>query len=89
MAYSIELSRDAERQIGRFRPALHLRISAAIDALRLDPRPTGVRKLSGFANRWRIRVGDYRIVYEIHDSQLLVIIIEVGHRSDIYRSSAR
>ena len=86
MAYTIELSRDAERQLERFPPPLHLRVSAAIDALRTDPRPRGVRKLTGFANRWRIRVGDYRILYEIHDAQLLIIIIEAGHRSSIYRS---
>jgi mRNA interferase RelE/StbE len=84
MAYRIELSRDAERQIERFPPALHARVSAALDALRIDPRPRGVRKLTGFANRWRIRVGDYRIIYEIHDGQLLIIVLEAGHRRDIY-----
>ena len=45
----------------------------------------GAKKLQGFENRYRIRVGDYRIIYEIHDNRLLVIVLEVGHRSHIYR----
>ncbi len=61
------------------------RIAAAIDRLAVDPRPSGVRKLTGADNLWRIRVGDYRIVYEIEDDRLVVLIVRIGHRRDIYR----
>lgn len=57
---------------------------AAIDQLATEPRPAGCIKLSGRA-QWRVRVGDYRVLYEIHDDALLVLVIEVGHRRSIYR----
>ena len=56
-----------------------------IDALMADPRPAGCRKLSNQADRYRIRVGDYRIVYEIRDRLLVILVVSVGHRRDIYR----
>ncbi len=57
---------------------------AALRALEENPRPPGVKKLRGRENEWRIRVGDYRIVYEIHDRILLVIVIRIRHRSKAY-----
>jgi mRNA interferase RelE/StbE len=57
----------------------------AIRALAEDPRPTGSRKLTGSVNDWRIRVGDYRIVYEIADAIRIVRINRVRHRRDVYR----
>lgn len=50
-----------------------------------DPRPTGVVKLAGDDNLWRIRIGNYRVVYEIYDDQLIVLVLRVAHRKDIYR----
>lgn len=64
---------------------LHARLSAVIDGLESNPRPDGHKKLRGIDNAWRIRVGDYRIVYEIHDRQLVVLVIEIDHRKNIYR----
>jgi mRNA interferase RelE/StbE len=61
------------------------RLVEAAEALATDPRPVGVKKLQGDDNLWRIRVGAYRIVYEIHDEQLTVLVIRVGNRKDIYR----
>lgn len=58
---------------------------AVIDGLASDPRPPRCVKLSGRDNQWRVRAGDYRVVYEVHDAQLLVLVIEIGHRSEIYR----
>jgi mRNA interferase RelE/StbE len=59
---------------------------AAIDALADDPRPSGCKKLTGGADRYRIRAaGAYRIVYELHDDRLIVIVIRIGHRRDVYR----
>lgn len=62
------------------------RIMQRIRSLALDPRPPGCEKLSG-QERYRIRQGTYRIIYEIVDSTLLVLVVKVGHRRDVYRSS--
>lgn len=61
------------------------RIAATIDALAGDPRPSGCRKLAGTDRLYRVRVGDYRVVYEIHDDRLLVLVIKLGHRREVYR----
>lgn len=60
------------------------RILARLAELETNPRPADVKKLKG-REAWRIRVGDYRIIYEIHDRELQVLVITVGHRGDVYR----
>lgn len=62
------------------------RILAAIDSLSEDPRPSGIEKLSG-QERYRMRQGDYRIIYEIRDDEVIVVVVKVGHRKDVYRRS--
>jgi mRNA interferase RelE/StbE len=64
---------------------MQVRLIEAADALAAEPRPPGVAKLQGDENLWRIRVGQYRIVYEIHDDRLIVLVVRVGDRKDIYR----
>ena len=61
------------------------RLVAAMRALGANPRPVGVVKMQGAENQWRIRVSDYRIVYEIHDTEIMVCVLAIGHRKDIYR----
>jgi mRNA interferase RelE/StbE len=61
------------------------RIDAAIIALARNPRPPGAKKLRAQDDRYRIRVGDYRVIYEVDDAQLLILIVDVGHRKDVYR----
>jgi mRNA interferase RelE/StbE len=61
------------------------RIDTAILALAMEPRPRGVRKMQGGHDQYRIRVGDYRILYRIDDSQRRVLIVHIGHRRDVYR----
>jgi len=61
------------------------RIVRSIESLADDPRPGGVKKLAGADDLWRLRVGDYRVIYEIRDRALVVLIIAVGHRGDVYR----
>ncbi|MDJ0899633.1 MAG: type II toxin-antitoxin system RelE/ParE family toxin [Xenococcus sp. MO_188.B8] len=56
-----------------------------IDALATEPRPEGVVKLKGEENLYRIRVGDYRVIYNVQDDRLLVLVVKVGHRGDVYR----
>jgi len=66
-------------------PAIHARVIAAIQALATKPRPPGCRKLAGSKNDWRIRVGDYRVVYEIADQIRIVRVNRVRHRREVYR----
>ena len=83
--YRIELSREAAKGLTGFDRNTQMRIRAAIDALADDPRPAGSLKLAGGSGEWRIRVGDYRVVYEIHDGRLLVLVVRVAHRREMYR----
>lgn len=85
MAYQILLKPRARRDIEKLPKVASERVAAAIDALANDPRPPGVKKLQGDDNLWRVRVGAHRIVYEIHDGRLIVLVIRVAHRKDVYR----
>jgi mRNA interferase RelE/StbE len=82
-AYRVVILPAAERQLGRIDSGPRRRIDAAILALTEDPRPHGCRKMSG-SEEYRIRVGDYRVLYEIEDDVLRVFIVKVGHRRDVY-----
>ena len=62
------------------------RILATIDSLSEEPRPSGVERLSG-QERYRVRQGNYRIIYEINDKEVIVMVVKVGHRKDVYRRS--
>jgi mRNA interferase RelE/StbE len=84
MNYTVELLPAAVRQLRRLPAAARARIVARVAELETDPRPPGVVKLA-HEELWRIRVGDYRIVYEIHDDRLLVLVVRIGHRKDVYR----
>jgi mRNA interferase RelE/StbE len=84
MTYRVEVASAAVRQLRKLDPPARRRIQAAIELLGEQPRPGGATKLVGGEGEWRVRTGDYRIVYEIHDSMLLVLVVAVGHRRDIY-----
>jgi mRNA interferase RelE/StbE len=83
--YRIEYGRAALREIDRLPLPIKARIIAAIEALAVDPRPAGTRKMVGTANGYRIRVGDYRVLYEIEDDRLLIAVIKVARRDQAYR----
>jgi mRNA interferase RelE/StbE len=83
--YRVFLERAAEKDLKHLSAKLHDRVIAAIQALAKNPRPTGCRKLTGVDNDWRIRVGDYRIVYEIDDATRDVRVNRVRHRREVYR----
>jgi len=85
VTHRIELSPSAVRQLKKLDIAARRRIQAAIETLAGEPRPAGAKKLVGGDGEWRVRTGDYRIVYEIHDGVLLVLVVAVGHRREIYR----
>jgi len=85
MTYRIEVAPHALRHLRRLDPAARRRIQAAVELLAEHPRPSGATKLTGGKGAWRVRTGDYRIVYEIHDHVLVVLVVAVGHRREIYR----
>lgn len=86
MSYHLDLSRRAAKALDNLDKPQRRRVLAVIDRLAEDPRPPGCTKLSDRDDEWRVRAGDYRVVYEIHDDRLLVLVVDVGHRSKIYRS---
>ncbi|TQM14724.1 type II toxin-antitoxin system RelE family toxin [Pseudonocardia kunmingensis] len=86
MTYSVTLAPSAARQLRKFDAQARRRIQAAIELLADEPRPPAATRLVGGRGEWRVRTGDYRIVYEIKDGELLVLVLAIGHRRDIYRS---
>jgi mRNA interferase RelE/StbE len=85
MSYSIEFSNRASKQFQALPQLVQERLVPHINALAETPRPPKVKKLVGEENLYRIRVGDYRIVYQIDDQLLLVLVLKIGHRSEVYR----
>jgi mRNA interferase RelE/StbE len=85
MRYEIIIKPAAEKSLDRIPKPNRSRIADALEKLRNNPRPPGVLKMSGAENLWRIRIGDYRVVYEIHDDRLIVLVLRVAHRKDVYR----
>ena len=84
MSYNVVVAKSAQKHLLAFSREVRERLSVRIAALASVPRPPGVKKLRG-REAWRIRVGDHRVIYEIHDQVLRVIVIDVGHRREIYR----
>jgi mRNA interferase RelE/StbE len=83
--YSLRFKRSAEKELERLPTPVIKRIAAAIDDLTINPRPTGSKKLIGQKEPlWRIRVGDYRVIYWVEDEIKIVEIRRVGNRKDIY-----
>ena len=83
--YRILLERSAERDLRRLSAEMHERMIAALRGLAANPRPPGCRKLTGSQNDWRIRVGDFRVVYEIADAIRIVRVNRVRHRREVHR----
>ncbi len=82
--YSVLLTRPARKDLDRLDRQILNRLAPQIDALAFDPRPAGCLKVKGEQNLWRIRVGDYRIGYEIDDAAREVTVIRIGHRREFY-----
>jgi mRNA interferase RelE/StbE len=83
--YRVEIARRAVKTLLVLPRREQQRIRAAIDLLADSPWPPGCRALAGEPNAYRVRVGDYRIVYEVFDDRLIVDVVRVGHRRDFYR----
>jgi mRNA interferase RelE/StbE len=84
MNYRVILSRSPRKQMERISGEIENRILDKLSELEMNPRPSGCKKLKN-RDAWRIRVGDYRVIYEIHDKVLQVIVVTVGHRREVYR----
>ena len=84
MTYSVRLSPAAARQLRKFDPQTRRRLQAVIELLSDEPRPPAATRLVGGAGEWRVRTGDYRVIYEIHDGELLVLVLRMAHRREVY-----
>lgn len=84
MSYRVEVAPAAVRQLRKLDRVAQRRVQAAIELLAEQPRPNGAKQLAGGDGEWRVRTGDYRIIYEIHDKVLHVLVVAVGQRRDIY-----
>lgn len=85
MAYKVAFTQRATREFNSLPRQAQVRLAPRIEALADEPRPHGVRKLTAEEELYRIRVGDYRVIYTIRDDELLVLVVDVGNRREIYR----
>jgi mRNA interferase RelE/StbE len=83
-AYTVLVGRPAQKEIRALEESARRRVLAELRVLAAEPRPPGCRKLVGARDRWRVRVGDYRIIYTVEDADRVVRIVAVRHRSKAY-----
>jgi len=88
VSYKVEILKGALKQLKKLSPELQERIQVKIDDLATEPRPNGVKKLKDKENAYRIRVGGCRVIYDIFDDILVVNVVEVGHRSKVYKDQS-
>ena len=85
MSYAISYVPSAAKAIRKLDKSVARRLLEAIDGLAADPRPPGFIQLAGGRGEFRIRVGDYRVVYDVQDGELIILVLRVGHRREVYR----
>ena len=85
MSYTVIIPKPVQKQLDNLPEDIRQRITDKILSLTIEPRPLGVKKLKGFDNEYRVRVGDYRVRYEVNDKILTVLVLHCKHRRDIYR----
>ncbi|OFW08633.1 MAG: hypothetical protein A3G20_01040 [Acidobacteria bacterium RIFCSPLOWO2_12_FULL_59_11] len=85
MAYQVSILPAALRQLAKLPKPVQKRIQEQIDTLTDNPRPHGVKALEGQQGLYRLRVGDYRVIYQIEAERLTVLVVRIGHRREIYR----
>ncbi|MFT4305482.1 MAG: type II toxin-antitoxin system RelE/ParE family toxin [Microbacterium sp.] len=84
MSYRVEFTTAAARQVKKLPRPARDRVLEAITNLQDDPRPHGAKKLVGEQSAWRIRIGDYRVIYDVLDDELIVTVVGAGHRREVY-----
>jgi mRNA interferase RelE/StbE len=85
MRYALEFTASASREFRALDRQLQRRVIEKVTALCQDPLPAGSKKLKGQVDHFRIRVGDYRVVYRIEGKRVVIVIVRIGHRRDVYR----
>ncbi|MEW6237115.1 MAG: type II toxin-antitoxin system RelE/ParE family toxin [Candidatus Omnitrophota bacterium] len=85
MSYTLIIKPAPDRVLESIVKPLRSRILKRIASLSNNPRPAGVKKLKGVENRWSLRMGNFRIIYEIHDDRLVILVIDIDHRRQVYR----
>lgn len=85
MTYTIITPKAVQKQLDALSDDVYDRIAEKIEQLAEDPRPDGVVKMKGSDNEYRIRIGDYRVRYEIDDKELIILLLQCKHRKDVYR----
>lgn len=85
MRYDIIIKPSAEKSFAKLPSIQQRKIFSAIELLATNPRPSGVKKLKSSSELYRIRVGDYRVIYSIENDVLIINVVKIGHRSEIYR----
>jgi mRNA interferase RelE/StbE len=85
VSYTVEFLPSAQRELAALPKDVQRRIANRIDPLREDPRPAGTRQLQGEDRFYRLRVGDYRVIYSIEGRRLVVVVVKIGHRREVYR----
>lgn len=85
MSYAVSIRPAAQRQFARLSTSAKTAVAAALEGLAVEPRPHNHIKLSGSSGSYRVRVGDYRVVYQIDDASRRVLVTVVGHRREVYR----
>lgn len=83
--YAVEFTAVARKQLAKLDRSVQLRIIRATELLTRQPRPPTARRLTARSELWRVRVGDHRVIYAVAGQKLLVTIVRIGHRSDVYR----
>ena len=83
--YRVLLTKTAEKQLKRLPALQQRRIAALLVSLEVEPRPLGCKKLRGTRNSYRIRCGDYRIIYDIFDREVTIRVMKIGHRGEVYQ----
>lgn len=83
--YTVQIKASAKKEIAFLPSDVKLSVTKKIDALADEPRPNGCEKIKGAESTYRVRSGDYRVVYEVHDKVVTVTVVRVGHRREVYR----
>lgn len=86
MTYRIDVAPAALRQLRKLDPQARRKVQAAIELLAEEPRPPAAKMLVNSGGAWRVRVGDHRVVYNVEDGRLVVLVLAVAHRREVYRS---
>ena len=84
-SYTVEWAKGIKKDLQALDKPVQRRIFAAVELLRINPRPSKARRLVANEPMLRVRVGDYRIIYQIEDARLVILVVRIGHRKDVYK----